>query len=77
MSGESEADRVIYNDPDPVNGFIILPDLKWDATDIDNLYVIALVRRRDLQSLRDVNHTHLELLKRIQEKGKVSLVYGN
>ncbi len=65
---------MIYSDPDPLNGFIILPDLKWDTNDKDNLYLIAIVRRRDLQSLRDVNHNHVELLKRIQEKGKVSSV---
>ena len=71
LNGTSEADRVIYKDPDPVNGFIILPDLKWDAKDIDSLYVIAIATRRDLLSLRDVDSSHLELLKGIQRKGKV------
>ena len=54
-----------------MHGFIVVPDLKWDTNDVDNLYLIAIVRRRDLLSLRDLTSDHLELLKRIQAKGKV------
>ncbi len=73
LNGTSEADRVLYKDPHPVNGFVILPDLKWDSQDIDSLYVIAIVNRRDVLSLRDVNGEHLELLRSIRRKGKVSV----
>ena len=32
LEGKKEAERVLFRDEDPANGFIILPDLKWDET---------------------------------------------
>lgn len=55
-----------------MTGFILLPDLKWDRTDTQNLYLLALVRRRDILSMRDLRKEHLPLLKNILNKGKVS-----
>ena len=73
LDGTSEADRVLYKDPHPVNGFVILPDLKWDFQDVDSLYVIAIVNRRDVLSLRDVTGEHVKLLRSIRGKGKVGV----
>ena len=41
--------------------------MKWDGV-IDNIYFLALVNRRDLQSIRDLNENHLKLLENILEK---------
>ncbi|KAJ1918654.1 hypothetical protein H4219_002457 [Mycoemilia scoparia] len=41
---------------------------KWDGKTIDSLYMVVLVHRRDLKSLRDLTAQHLPLLNNIQDK---------
>lgn len=41
LNHEKEADRILYEDPDPETGFLILPDLKWDRKTISTLVSIA------------------------------------
>lgn len=72
LDGKAESERVVYNDPDPLSGFMLLPDMKWDCSDLQNLYILAVVHRRDLFSLRDLTADHLPLLKNILNKGKVN-----
>jgi m7GpppX diphosphatase len=58
----------------PLNGFILLPDFKWDGKTITNLYCLAIVNRRDLQSLRHLRgNDHLELLENIRDKGVAAI----
>jgi m7GpppX diphosphatase len=35
LAGEKEAERVLYRDEDPEQGFVLLPDLKWDQTSMN------------------------------------------
>ena len=74
LDGRSEADRVIYSDTDQSNGFVVLPDLKWDGKDLHNLYLVAIVRRKDLLSLRDITNEHIPMLKSVLNKGKVCML---
>lgn len=37
LDGSSEADRVVYHDPHPEDGFILIPDLKWDLKTVSTL----------------------------------------
>lgn len=37
LNHEKEADRILYEDPHPETGFLILPDLKWDRKTISTL----------------------------------------
>ncbi|XP_013774663.1 m7GpppX diphosphatase-like [Limulus polyphemus] len=73
LDHKSEADRIVFEDKDPILGFILLPDLKWDMKHIDNLYLVAICHRKDLHSLRDLTADHLQLLKSISEKGKQNI----
>jgi m7GpppX diphosphatase len=41
--------------------------MKWDGV-IENFYFLALVNRKDLQSIRDLNGDHLKLLENLQDK---------
>lgn len=68
MEHKQETERIIYEDPDPENGFVLLPDLKWNGRNVENLYVLAITHRRDIKSLRDLNHSHLPLLRNIRTK---------
>lgn len=72
LNKETEADRIVFEDTCPDSGFILLPDMKWDRKDMDALYLQALVHRQDILSLRDLDQSHLPLLKNILEKGLVS-----
>lgn len=68
LEHKQEADRIIYEDLDPSDGFILLPDYKWNGQ-IESLYVQAIVMNRSIKSIRDLNATHLQMLKNIKTKG--------
>lgn len=72
LDGKVEQDRVVFQDPDPETGFVLLPDFKWDQKDLQNLYLLAICRKRNILSLRELGTDHLPLLKNILEKGQVS-----
>ncbi|KAG4302568.1 hypothetical protein PCK1_001152 [Pneumocystis canis] len=63
----TEQEHILFEDLDTANGFIILPDLKWDRKTILSLYYIAIVHRRDISSLRDLKKEHIPLLYRIKQ----------
>ncbi|KAI5624523.1 m7GpppX diphosphatase [Silurus asotus] len=69
LEKKSEADRIIFDDPDPQFGFVLIPDFKWDQKQMDNLHLIAIVYPPDLKSLRDLTSYHLPLLMNIRKKG--------
>jgi m7GpppX diphosphatase len=71
LEKKAEADRIVYEDPDPEHGFILLPDLKWEQTQLKNLYVMAVCYKNEIRTLRDLNATHLPLLKNILREGTV------
>ncbi|KAI9261666.1 HIT-like domain-containing protein [Phascolomyces articulosus] len=82
LNGTSEADRVIYRqgnikdskdkdeeekkEEEEEDEFVILPDMKWDGTK-ESLYWVAIAMRDDILSLRSLNRTHLDLLKKIRD----------
>ncbi|KAJ1935421.1 hypothetical protein FBU59_005391, partial [Linderina macrospora] len=78
LDGTSESDRVVVADDDEENGFVVLPDFKWDGVALDSLYLVVIVRRRDIRSLRDLGSQHLPLLKNIRDKveAAVEKTYG-
>ena len=69
LEHRKEKDRIVFEDPSEEIGFILLPDLEWDGKTLEQLYLLALVRQRGIKSLRDLNATHLPLLKNIQTRG--------
>lgn len=75
LEHKKEEDRIVFEDPDPELGFILLPDMKWTGEQMEDLYLQAIVRRRDLTSIRDLRGNHIPLLKNIMKKGTVSRVF--
>lgn len=68
LSDQSEMDRRIVDKKCPETGFILLPDYKWiDESNLSGFYLLVIVRRRDLWSLRDLTAEHLGILKEIRE----------
>ena len=72
LEKKCEAERIVFEDSNEESGFILLPDMKWDRKDLNSLYLQAIVHKHDTKSLRDLNKSHLPLLKNILEKGTVS-----
>ena len=68
LTGASEADKVLYRDDSPTDGFLILPDMKWDLTNVTTLYLVALVLDRGIRSLRDLRKTHVPMLRNIMKQ---------
>lgn len=73
LEHKKEADRIVFEDPDPKTGFILLPDLKWDGENVQNLYLDAIVHQRGIKSLRDLKGEHIPLLEKVLEEGSVVL----
>jgi m7GpppX diphosphatase len=68
LDHKKEQDRIIIEDLDPVNGFMFLPDLKWDGINKETLYCSAIVIDRTIKSIRDLREQHLPLLENIRSK---------
>lgn len=68
LEHKKESERILVEDTNPETGFVLLPDLKWDAKQTNNLYLIAISAKRDLKSLRDLTSEHLPLLRNIKAK---------
>lgn len=65
-----ESETFLHHDKDPQNGFVLLPDMKWDHITMDALYLVVIVNRTDISSVRDLNGSHLEFLQTLQETVK-------
>jgi m7GpppX diphosphatase len=71
IEGTKEADDIIYRTPygkDPIEGFLLSPDLNWDRRTIEALHLLAIVERRDIWSLRDLRKKHVNWLRHMQAK---------
>lgn len=68
LDGQSEQEDVVYNSPDDINnqGFMLLPDLNWDRRTVTGMHLLALVKRRDIWSLRGLRKSHVPWLKRMR-----------
>lgn len=72
----AEAESVVYRDDDLIDGFVLLPDMKWDGVNLDSLYLVSIVNRTDIRSLRDLNVNHKTWLESINDKIR-SVVAGH
>ena len=73
LEKKTEVERVIFEDPDMKTGFVLVPDMKWDGKQLEDLYVIALVHNRSLHSIRSLTAEHIQLLENIHNKGLVRI----
>lgn len=73
LERKSETERVVYENTHPSDGFVLLPDLKWDGKQVETLYLLAICNDRSIKSIRDLNQKHLPLLNNILNEGSVSI----
>ncbi|XP_076758322.1 decapping enzyme, scavenger [Xylocopa sonorina] len=67
LEHKAEQDKVVYEDKDEKTGFILINDLKWDGQP-NTLKLIALPFQ-NIRSIRELNASHLPLLKNIRDSG--------
>lgn len=76
LDGKSEQDRIILDDPQ----FVLMLNPTWSGRvkDVDHLQCLAIVKQREILSLRDVTHDHLNLLTSILDNGinTIEIKYG-
>ncbi|EGT49207.1 CBN-DCS-1 protein [Caenorhabditis brenneri] len=68
LEKRSEVDKIVFEDPDKNNGFLLMQDIKWDGKTLENLYVLAIIHRHGLKSVRDLTGDHLQMLYNIRDK---------
>ncbi|CAD6193872.1 unnamed protein product [Caenorhabditis auriculariae] len=68
LQKEAEEDRIIFEDVDKHNGFVLALDIKWDGKTLENLYLQAIVHRRGIKSIRDLTDKDVDLLENIRSK---------
>nr|XP_033327638.1 m7GpppX diphosphatase [Megalopta genalis] len=67
MEHKAEQDKIVYEDKDEKTGFILVNDLKWSGHR-NTLKLIALPFQK-IKSIRELNASHLPLLKNIRDAG--------
>ena len=75
LDHNEEVEKIIYEDPDPETGFILVPN-RW-SIELKPKYLrcLAIIRQRGLKSLRDLRASHLPLLRNLREKA-VTILCG-
>lgn len=61
LDGNAELDRIIYQD----ENFVLLKDIKWNGDKLNEIHLLALPRRRDLLSIRDIDNSNIDLIEQI------------
>ena len=64
LDGKSERDRTFFEN----DQFMLLLNYNWDGKAIESLYLLALVRDRDIHSIRDLKPAHIPMLESLLEK---------
>ena len=74
LSGASEADKILYRKDSPTEGYVLLPDMKWDLTNKSTLYLIAIALDKRIHSFRDLRKAHIPMLRGIiHEASRVAM----
>ncbi|XP_034185636.1 decapping enzyme, scavenger [Osmia lignaria lignaria] len=67
LEHKAEQDKIVYEDRNEKTGFVLVNDLKWDGQ-LNTLKLIALPLQK-IKSIRELNASHLPLLKNIRDAG--------
>jgi m7GpppX diphosphatase len=74
LDGISEQDRILYRD----EHIVVIPNYTWDGIDLQKMHILTFPTDKTLRSLRDLDATHINLLKHCQNKTleTIKKVYG-
>lgn len=68
LSHVTESENILFEDPSPALGYVLLPDAKWDRKTLGSLYLLAIAHSSSIKSLRDLRKSHIPMLKSIKEE---------
>ena len=71
LDGKSECERVLFDTDD----FILMPGPRWDGKVNDSMHILAIIKPRNIRSIRDLKPEHLPLLRNMFDKTMVRKVY--
>ncbi|GJJ10542.1 hypothetical protein Clacol_004769 [Clathrus columnatus] len=72
LSHKVESEKILFEDPSPETGFILIPDMKWDLKTVSSLYLVAITHSHSISTLRDLKIEHIPMLKSIRrETGRI------
>jgi m7GpppX diphosphatase len=68
IEGRSEQENVLFRseEADKDNNHLLLPDLNWDRSTVSSLHLLAIVERRDIWSVRDLQKKHVSWLRQLR-----------
>lgn len=69
LDGKSERERTLFEN----DQFVLLLNYNWDGKAIESMYLLALVRDRDIHSIRDLKPAHIPMLESLLEKAIVRI----
>lgn len=61
--------RIIYHD----SFFFLVTDFLWDQKNINTMHILGVVLDKNIMTIRDLNKSHLNLLKHILINGKIQI----
>jgi m7GpppX diphosphatase len=63
LNHKFEHDLILYEDED----YVLMPDMKWNRINIDEMYCLAIVKDRSLMSIRNLSGKDISLLEKIRD----------
>lgn len=66
LNGESEQERIIYEN----DKFVLIPDMTWNKNDMEKIHIIAILKREDLYSIREIDNSNIDEIEEINKMSK-------
>ena len=73
LNNKEEQNNILYQD----DNFVLLPDIKWDQKNIDDLYYLAILNKYDnkfVTNIRDLTQNHLKILEHLLITSKKEII---
>lgn len=64
IDGYDEQDKIIFQD----ELFILIPTYTWNLIDLKKFHLLAIIKDKNLRSIRDLRNEHINLLNYIKKK---------
>uniref|UniRef100_A0A2K6UVU2 m7GpppX diphosphatase n=1 Tax=Saimiri boliviensis boliviensis TaxID=39432 RepID=A0A2K6UVU2_SAIBB len=74
LDKKAEVFEIVFENPDPSDRFVLIPDLKWNQQQLDDMYLIAIYHRQGIRSLCNLTTEHLLLLRNIVHQGQEAIM---
>ncbi len=70
IDGFAENESILYSDED----FLLIPNYTWDKKTIEKFHLLAILKDKNLRTIRDLDNSHIDLLEKIKQIGIMTLI---